>query len=452
MKQEKACRLKTVGFNAQEIEGFAELHQSEIQNGFLTSLGQEALRLLYSEIAENHNCIVVAGFQDGEAKPVGFIVGTVDCAALYRDFLKRNGLSALRVFLPRLLSWTRLRKAFETLLYPTKQCNPVLPGAEILNFAVRPAYRGTGLAQTLFLELMHRFAMMGVGQVKIVAGEGQRRAHKFYEKMGAKQVGWTSVHKGQNDLVFVVENKVSYQSMLIIHKPGMVKRVFDLFFSLLGLTVLLPFILLVAIWIRLTSRGPAFYRGVRVGRGGKRFRLLKFRTMVADAEQLGGPSTPDDDPRITKVGRILRRYKLDELPQLFNVLKGEMSLVGPRPEVPLEVDLYTPQERELLSVTPGITDWASIRFRNEGEILRGSPDPHLTYRETIRPEKIRLGLEYTKHHSFWVDLRIILTTLWAIAGGKPEVLGEMPGTPSVNLGPPERPDAVLGPPGIGSIE
>ena len=144
----------------------------------------------------------------------------------------------------------------------------------------------------------------------------------------------------------------------------MVKRTVDFVFSLLGLGVLLPLILPVAIWIKLTTCGPAFYRGVRVGRRGKRFRVLKFRTMVVDAEQVGGPSTSDDDPRITKVGRFLRNHKLDELPQLFNVLKGEMSLVGPRPEVPLEVDRYTPQQRELLSVSPGITDWASIRFRN----------------------------------------------------------------------------------------
>jgi len=191
--------------------------------------------------------------------------------------------------------------------------------------------------------------------------------------------------------------------------------------------------LLVAVWIKLTSRGPVLYRGLRVGRGGTRFRVLKFRTMVCDAEQLGGPSTSDDDPRITKVGKLLRKYKLDELPQLFNVLKGEMSLVGPRPEVPLEVDRYTPQQRELLSVRPGITDWASIRFRNEGEILQGSPNPHETYRQEIQPLKILMGLEYTRHHSLWIDLRIILATLWAIAGGRPETLVGIPEASSRRL-------------------
>jgi lipopolysaccharide/colanic/teichoic acid biosynthesis glycosyltransferase len=132
--------------------------------------------------------------------------------------------------------------------------------------------------------------------------------------------------------------------------------------------------------------------------------------MVVNADKIGGPSTSDDDPRVTQIGHFLRRYKLDELPQLFNVLKGEMSLVGPRPEVAAEVALYGPEERKLLNVAPGITDWASIRFHNEGEILKGSADPHRTYQEKIRPEKIRLGLEYVQKHSFRVDVQILLTT------------------------------------------
>jgi len=136
--------------------------------------------------------------------------------------------------------------------------------------------------------------------------------------------------------------------------------------------------------------------------------------MVVDADKIGGPSSAADDPRITRIGGLLRRYKLDELPQLINVLKGEMSFVGPRPEVMQEVLLYTEEEKRLLDVRPGITDWASIRFRNEGEILRGTQDPHQAYREKIRPEKIRLGLEYVRNHSFLMDCKIILGTLRAI--------------------------------------
>src|SRR6266704_291488 len=192
------------------------------------------------------------------------------------------------------------------------------------------------------------------------------------------------------------------------------KRSFDLILSLLGLIVLAPVFAAAAVAIRIESAGPMFYRGVRAGRYGKAFRIFKFRTMVEGADKIGGPSSSADDPRITRVGNFLRRYKLDELPQLLNVVKGEMSLVGPRPEVLQEVLLYTEEEKRLLEVRPGITDWGSIRFRNEGEILRGSADPHAAYREKIRPEKIRLGLEYVERRSFLTDCKIIVRTLKAI--------------------------------------
>jgi len=192
------------------------------------------------------------------------------------------------------------------------------------------------------------------------------------------------------------------------------KRWFDLILSLLGLIVLAPVFAAIAAAIKVESAGPMFYRGVRAGRYGKAFRIFKFRTMVEDADKIGGPSSSADDPRITRVGDLLRRYKLDELPQLLNVVKGEMSLVGPRPEVLQEVVLYTEEEKRLLEVRPGITDWASIRFRDEGEILRGSADPHAAYREKIRPEKIRLGLEYVERRSFLTDCKIIVSTLKAI--------------------------------------
>jgi lipopolysaccharide/colanic/teichoic acid biosynthesis glycosyltransferase len=192
------------------------------------------------------------------------------------------------------------------------------------------------------------------------------------------------------------------------------KRMFDLSASILGLIPLLPIFAMLALAIKLDSDGPVFYRGLRAGRHGKPFRIFKFRTMVVDAHKFGGPSSSADDPRITRTGSFLRHHKLDELPQLLNVLTGDMSLVGPRPEVVEEVLLYTDEEKRLLSVRPGITDWASIRFRNEGEILRGSADPHAAYREKIRPEKIRLGLDYVRSHSFVTDCRIIIRTLKSV--------------------------------------
>lgn len=222
------------------------------------------------------------------------------------------------------------------------------------------------------------------------------------------------------------------------------KRCLDVIVSFSGLILLAPFFVLIALLIKLDSPGTRFYRGVRVGRFGRTFRIFKFRTMVTNAETLGGPSTSEDDPRVTPVGRWLRKYKIDELPQLINVLKGEMSLVGPRPEVPGEVALYGVEERRLLSVTPGITDWASVRFRHEGEILRGSADPHQTYREKIRPEKIRLGLEYVRYRSFSVDLRIILATLVAVLGFSVPGILRLPASPAQSADRAEADGSVLG--------
>jgi len=194
----------------------------------------------------------------------------------------------------------------------------------------------------------------------------------------------------------------------------MIERSFDTVLSLFGLILISPVLLTLAILIKREDRGSVFYRGVRVGRFGKLFRIFKFRTMVLNAEKLGGPSTADDDPRITNVGRFIRKFKLDELPQLINVLKGEMSIVGPRPEVQMYVDMFTEEEKAILTVRPGITDWASIWNPDEGAILAGSADPEKTYMEKIRPEKIRLQLKYVRERSFWVDLKIILRTLMAV--------------------------------------
>lgn len=192
------------------------------------------------------------------------------------------------------------------------------------------------------------------------------------------------------------------------------KRTMDVVVGSVGLVALSPVIAFVAARIKREDDGPIFYRAPRVGRDGRPFRMYKFRTMVPNADRIGGPSTPADDPRLTRVGRSIRKYKLDEIPQLLNVVKGDMSLVGPRPEVQEYVDMYTPDERQILTVRPGITDWASIRYRNEGEILQGAADPEAAYFERIRPGKMRLGLEYVRRQSLWTDVRIIAETARAI--------------------------------------
>lgn len=192
----------------------------------------------------------------------------------------------------------------------------------------------------------------------------------------------------------------------------MLKRLVDVGLSSVALVTLAPLLLIVALLIKLDSPGPVFHRAARVGRFGRTFRMFKFRSMVTGADRIGPPSTAADDPRITRIGRYVRRFNLDELSQLINVLRGEMSLVGPRPDLPQLVAEYPDKEREIiLSVRPGITDWATLWIRDEGERLRGKPDPHQAYMEDIWPQKLRYQVEYVLNRSFWTDLRIMMLTV-----------------------------------------
>jgi len=192
------------------------------------------------------------------------------------------------------------------------------------------------------------------------------------------------------------------------------KRALDLVIASIGLVILSPLLLVVAVVIFIDDGSPVLFRQERIGRHGKPFHILKFRSMGVDAERIGGQITVGNDPRITRIGQFLRRSKIDELPQLINVVRGEMSLVGPRPEVPKYVALYAPEERHVLSITPGITDPASIKYRHESEILARSSDPEQMYIEVVMSEKIRLNLEYAKEATVWTDFQIILSTLWSL--------------------------------------
>jgi lipopolysaccharide/colanic/teichoic acid biosynthesis glycosyltransferase len=194
-----------------------------------------------------------------------------------------------------------------------------------------------------------------------------------------------------------------------------VKRVFDLFFASLGLLVLSPWFLVVGVAVRLSSRGPVLFRSRRVGRYGREFFLLKFRTMRKDAHRNGPPITIGRDHRITPLGEVLRRAKLDELPQLLNVIKGEMSLVGPRPEVPEYVKFYTPEQSRVLDMVPGITDPASIKYALENDLLGKSSRPEQGYVNHIMPDKIRMNLGYASRANLWTDFLVILKTLVRIA-------------------------------------
>jgi len=190
----------------------------------------------------------------------------------------------------------------------------------------------------------------------------------------------------------------------------MLKRLFDIIFCLIALPFLLPIFAVIGLIIKLDSPGSVFYRGLRTGLNGKPFRIFKFRTMIADAERKGGPSTALNDHRLTKSGRFLRKYKIDELPQVINVLKGEMSIVGPRPQVEEYTRLYDDEEQTILSLRPGLTDFASIKFVNLDQIL-GDESVDEKYLKEIEPIKNKLRVKYVKDHSFWVDLKIIFMTL-----------------------------------------
>lgn len=192
------------------------------------------------------------------------------------------------------------------------------------------------------------------------------------------------------------------------------KRLFDIIASGLGLVCLSPLFAVLAVWIKCDSPGPVFYRQVRVGRGNKDFRIFKFRSMRPDSDRLGLITVGGRDPRVTRSGYYIRKYKLDEFPQLINVFLGDMSLVGPRPEVRKYVDMYTPEQMHVLDVRPGITSLASLRYRNENELLAQADDPDRCYVEKVMPDKLAIDLEYVPKANLLTDIRLIFATLASI--------------------------------------
>lgn len=208
----------------------------------------------------------------------------------------------------------------------------------------------------------------------------------------------------------------------------MAKRLFDILVSALGLLVFSPILLVVALWVKLDSSGPVFYRGERTGKDNKPFKIFKFRSMVVNADKIGASSTSGDDRRITKSGQFIRKFKLDELSQFINVLVGDMSMVGPRPEVKKFTDMYTADEKRILDLRPGITDWASIWNSDEGRILQGLEDADAGYEKYIRPGKIQLQLRYRDNHNVWTDIKILAYTAVRIIKGDfyPKELADFP--------------------------
>jgi len=194
----------------------------------------------------------------------------------------------------------------------------------------------------------------------------------------------------------------------------MVKRLFDLLFALAGLIVLAPLWLIVGLLIKLDSPGPVFYKGERIGKDGIPFRMCKLRTMVANADRMGSALTHSTDPRVTRVGRTLRNWKIDEFPQLLNILRGEMSVVGPRPESPRYVKHYTPEQSRVLQVKPGMTGLTQVRFRHEEDLLSRCANLEEDYVERIMPQKLALDLQYMENQSLSLDVKLIIQTFWCL--------------------------------------
>jgi len=191
------------------------------------------------------------------------------------------------------------------------------------------------------------------------------------------------------------------------------KRIFDVLSSLIALVIFSPIFIFISVWILLDSRGGIFYKQIRVGKNGKEFGLLKLRSMRPNSDK-SGQLTIGNDARVTKVGRFIRRFKLDEVPQLINILKGEMSVVGPRPEVPKYVKMYSEAQQKVLTVLPGLTDYASIEYLDEQKVLGAADDPEVTYIEEVMPAKLNLNLKYIADQSFWLDIKLIFRTIGKI--------------------------------------
>lgn len=190
----------------------------------------------------------------------------------------------------------------------------------------------------------------------------------------------------------------------------MLKRLFDIIFSIIGLILLSPFFLIMALWIKIDSKGTVFYKQERIGKNSKVFLLLKFRSMFIGSDKQGLLTIGGKDPRLTNSGYFIRKFKLDEFPQLLNVLSGDMSIIGPRPEVAKYVALYNKEQKKVLNVRPGISDLASIRFSNENELLEKAENPEIFYIAEIMPEKLRMNLEYVQNNNLWMDVKIIFLT------------------------------------------
>ena len=287
------------------------------------------------------------------------------------------------------------------------------------SIAVRPVSTNRGVGKALVREFLDRARELQAVEVYLTTdAENNESTNAFYRRLGfqLKETFITPRGRPLNEFIFPLQERRGNGAKW--RRPKTMKRVFDAVAAALGILLLSPLLVLAAAAVRLTSAGPVFFRQQRVGRRFEPFWIYKFRTMVEDAPQRGREITAGRDPRITAVGRFLRKTKIDEFPQLFNVLKGDMSLVGPRPEVPRYVEMFRNDYEVILQVRPGVTDLASLKYRDEAALLGRAEDPEEEYVQKILPEKILLAKQYVARSSLLFDLGIIFQTAWKLLGDR----------------------------------
>ncbi len=401
-----------------DISAVVEVHRRAFPEAFLTLLGGRFLAAYYSLllgyaggallVAERENRL--AGFAAGCLAPEQFHA-LMRAAKPLLGSAALGGLVRRPSLLPRLLANYRRTAPAKR---PATAASTA--DAELTSLAVDPADAGHGLGSALVEALAAKLADGGAATLELTTdAAGNEGARRFYERLGFRVAGRYSPYSGRTLLRYqrTLSGRPASRtrpSPEPAHARGL-GRLFDLVAAASGLLLAAPLLAVLAAAVKLADGGPAFYRHQRVGRHGRLFSMWKLRTMTVGADRIGGPLTAGGDPRVTPLGRLLRRFKLDETPQLLNVLAGQMSFVGPRPESPAYVDPLDPRWRQVLAVRPGVTDLASLAYRNEEDLLAQASDREVCYRTRILPAKLALNLEGLERRSRLFDLRLIAYTV-----------------------------------------
>lgn len=423
--------MKIEPLNLEHLDNVVIVHMAAFPGFFLCVLGRKFLREFYRAFLRDPGGLAYVAC-DERGQVLGIIAGPLDPGRFFKKLLLRRwwafALASLKHLMRRPADTRRiLRAALYRGESPSGRDRALLS-----SIAVLPEAQGKGIGRKLVSRWVAEAKRRGAaGCYLLTDANGNEKVNAFYQSLDWKLEVAYSTPEGRmiNRYIFdfVQAPHENHEPLVQYARHGSgpendvarrrLKRSFDILFSAFGLAVLSPLLVMLAIAIRIFSRGPAFFLQERIGQNGRPFRIVKFRTMVMNAQRLGPGITRDGDPRITRIGRFLRKAKLDELPQLWNVLKGEMSFVGPRPELACYVRNYTTEQMQVLALKPGVTDPATLEFRKEEELLDRVSDAERFYIEHCVPRKIELNLAYAEKANLWADLKIICRTLFVLGFG-----------------------------------